>query len=205
MEEEGRATYRGYVILFAVISLVVGGVIGYFTPRAGKDSPPITVSTPLPTPTLLPTPTPHPLRVYVSGAVQNPAVYQLPRGSIVQDAIDAAGGPLSDADLARLNLALELRDQQQVHVPREGEADPPPAISGGESERMGVAGGAVNINTATANELETLPGIGEVTAQRIIDYRETNGPFETIEDIQDVSGIGPKTFEGMKDLITVGR
>jgi competence protein ComEA len=203
--EEGRATHRGYVILLVVLGLVVGGVIGYFTPRARKDSVPITVSTPLPTPTPRPTSTPHPLRVYVSGAVQNPAVYQLAAGSIVRDAVEAAGGPLSDADLTRLNLALELRDQQQVHVPREGEEAPPPAVSGGESEGVGAAGGPVNINTAAAEELETLPGIGEVTAQRIIDYREANGPFETIEDIQNVSGIGPKTFEGMRDLITVGR
>jgi competence protein ComEA len=202
--EEGRATHRGYVILLVVMGLVAGGVIGYFTPRSKRDNAPITISTPLPTSTPRPTSTPHPLRVYVSGAVQTPAVYQLAPGSIVQNAVDAAGGPLSDADLTRLNLALELRDQQQVHVPREGEAAPPPAVSGGESESAGAAGGLVNINTATAEELETLPGIGEVTAQRIIDYREANGPFETIEDIQNVSGIGPKTFEGMKDLITVG-
>jgi len=201
---EGRATHRGYVILLVVMGLVVGGVIGYFTPRAGKDGAPITISTPLPTPTPPPTSTPHPLRVYVSGAVQNPAVYQLAPSSIVQDAVDAAGGPLRDADLTRLNLALELRDQQQVHVPREGEEAPPPAVSGGESGAVGTTGDSININTATSGELETLPGIGEVTAQRIIDYREANGPFETIEDIQNVSGIGPKTFEGMKDLITVG-
>jgi competence protein ComEA len=88
-----------------------------------------------------------------------------------------------------------------VHVPREGEADPPPVISGGGSDGEGER---VPINTATADELETLPGIGKVTAQRIIEYREANGPFETIEEIQDVSGIGVKTFEGMRDLITAG-
>jgi len=201
--EEGRALHRGYIILFVAISLVVGGVIGYFTPRANKSSTPITISTPLPTPTSLPTSTPHPLRVYVSGAVHRPAVYEIAPGSIVRDAIEAAGGPLSNADLTRLNLALELRDQQRVHVPREGEVDPPSAVSGGASESVEAAGGPVNINTATAEELETLPGIGEVTAQRIIDYREANGPFETVEDIQNVSGIGPKTLEGMRDLITV--
>ena len=201
--EERRATHRGYVILLVVMGLVAGGVIGYFTPRAKRDDAPIAVSTPPPTPTPYPTATPPPLRVYVSGAVQNPAVYQLAPGSIVRDAVDAAGGPLSSADLTHLNLALELRDQQQVHVPREGEEAPPPAVSGRASESVGAAGGLVNINTATARELETLPGIGEVTAQRIIDYREANGPFEAIEDIQNVSGIGPKTFEALKDLVTL--
>jgi competence protein ComEA len=140
--------------------------------------------------------------VYVSGAVRSPAVCELPPGSIVQDAIDVAGGPASDADLACINLALELQDQQHVHVPREGEANPPPAISGGASHSEEVL---VNINTATTGELETLPGVGEVTAQRIIEHRRANGPFETIEDIQNVSGIGPKTFEGMRDMITVGQ
>jgi competence protein ComEA len=129
-------------------------------------------------------------------------VCELPRGSIVQDAIDAAGGPAHDADLACINLALELQDQQHIHVPREGEVNPPPPVSGGASR--GEDGFVVNINTATASELETLPGIGEVTAQRIVEYREANGPFETIEEIQNVSGIGPKTFEGMRDMLRVG-
>ncbi|MFW6115972.1 MAG: helix-hairpin-helix domain-containing protein [Chloroflexota bacterium] len=202
--EEGRATQRGYIILFSVLGLVVGGVIGYFTPRAPTSTVPITISTPVPTATPPPTPTPHPIRVYVSGAVQNPAVYGFPIGSIVQDAIDAAGGPLADADLTRINLALELRDQQQVYVPREGDPHPLPAVSGGQSETEGSTGGVININTATAKDLEALPGIGEVTAQRVIDYREANGPFETIEDIQNVAGIGPKTFEAIREMIAVG-
>lgn len=202
--EEGNAIHRGYVILFSVISLIIGGVIGYCTPRAARDRAPLTVSMPPATSTPLPTPTPAPIRVYISGAVRHPAVYVLQRGSIVEDALDVAGGTLPEADLARINLALELQDQQQVHVPQEGEVNPPPVISGGVSESAGVTGGIVNINTATAKELETLPGVGEVTARRIIDYREAHGPFETIEDIQNVPGIGVKTFEGIQDSIGVG-
>jgi len=201
--DQGAARYRGYIILCSVLSLIVGGVIGYFTPRP-QASTPIIVSTPLPTPTPLPTSTPLPIRVHVSGAVRQPAVYRLPPGSIVQEAVDAAGGPAPDADLERINLALELQDQQKVYVPRQGEANPPPSVSGGASGSGGSAGALVNINTATATELETLPRIGPVTAQRIIEYREANGPFEAIEDIQNVPGIGPATFEGLKDLITVG-
>jgi len=202
-DQETARYRRGHIILSTVLSLIVGVVIGYFAPHS-PSSAPIVVSTPVPTPTLFPTPTPAPIRVHVSGAVRQPAVYELPPGSIVQDAVDAAGGPASDADLDRINLALALQDQQQVYVPRQGETHPPPPVSGGEPGSGGPTGALVNINTATTVELETLPRIGPVTAQRIVEYREANGPFETIEDIQNVPGIGPVTFEGLKDLIAVG-
>ncbi len=202
--DQGTAQYhRGHIILCSVLGLIVGGVIGYFAPHP-PPSTPIVVSTPLPTPTPPPTPTLALIRVHVSGAVRQPAVYELPPGSIVQDAVDAAGGPASDADLSHINLALELRDQQQVYVPRQGETNPPPPVSGGEPGSGGPAGAMINVNTATAVELETLPRIGPVTAQRIVAYREANGLFEAVEDIQNVPGIGPATFEGLKDLITVG-
>jgi competence protein ComEA len=99
-----------------------------------------------------------------------------------------------------VNLAVELRDQQQVYIPRQGETVPmSPALSSG-----GAVIGPVNINTATAAELETLSGIGPKTAKTIVEYREANGPFETIEDIMNVPGIGEGTFEKIKDGITVG-
>ena len=199
--DQGAARYRGYIILCSVLSLIVGAVIGHFVTRP-QDSPPIIVSTPLPTLTPPPSPTPSPIRVHVAGAVHQPGVYQLPAGSIVQDAIDVAGGPASDADLDRINLAIELRDQQQVYVPREGETHSPPPISGGGGAAD--TGALVNINTATAAELETLPRIGPTMAGRILEYREANGPFKAIEDIQNVQGIGLTTFEGLRDLITVG-
>ena len=200
--EQGTAQHRGFIILCSVLSLIVGGVIGYFTPHPQVNTP-IVVSTPLPTPTPLHTPTPAPIRVHVSGAVCQPAVYELPTGSIVQDAVNVAGGPASDADLDHINLAVELRDQQQVYVPRQGETNPPPVISGGGAGDGEAVGALVNINTATAVELETLPRIGPATAQRILEYREANGSFEAIEDIQNVPGIGPATFEGFRDMITV--
>lgn len=196
--DRGAARYRAHVVIIcSVVSLILGGVIGYFT-RQPRQGTPIRISTPLPTLTPSPTSAPAPIRVYVSGAVRQPAVYRLPPGSIVQDALDAAGGPAADADLDRINLALELLDQQQVYVARQGETNPAPSVSGGESE-----GELVNINTAPVTELETLPGIGPVTAQSILEYREANGPFERIEDIQDVPGIGPATLEGIRDLIRV--
>ncbi len=201
--DQGTVPQRGYIILCSVISLIVGGVIGYFSPHPQENAP-VVVSTPLPTPTPFHTPTPALIRVHVSGAVLDPAVYELVVGSIVQDAVDAAGGPAADADLDHINLAVELNDQQQVYVPRQGETNPPPVISGGESDSGETAGAQVNINTATATELETLPRVGPATAQRILEYREENGPFATIEDIQNVSGIGPATFEGFREMIVAG-
>ena len=200
---QGTTQYRGAIVLCSVLGLIVGGVVGYFTPHP-QTTMPIVVSTPDPTATPLPAPTPAPIRVHVSGAVRQPAVYELPPGSIVQHAVAAAGGPSPDADLNGINLALELRDQQQVYVPCQGEANSPPPVSGGAPGGGGSAGALVDINAATAAELETLPRIGPTMAQRIIAYREANGPFAAIEDIQDVPGIGPATFEGLKDLITVG-
>ncbi len=198
MNQEGIARYRGYIVVCSVISLIVGGVVGYFTPRPQSNTP-IVVSTALPAATLFPPPAPSPIRVHVTGAVLAPGVYKLPEGSIVQGAVEAAGGPAADADLERINLAVELRDQQQVYVPRQGEENPPSLVSGGGDS----ATTPVNINTAMSAELETLPRIGPTTAQRIMEYREASGPFGTIEDIQNVPGIGPATFEGLKDLITV--
>jgi competence protein ComEA len=191
--------------MIAAAALLIGWYIFQDT-SAVKH--PIVVSTPIseatPTPTATATPTPAPLRVHVAGAVQEPGVYTLPPHAIVDDALQAAGGPTTDADLGHVNLAVELQDQQQVYILRQGEiVNPPPIISGSEGDPGSSSGGLVNINTATAAELETLPRVGPSTAQKIIAYRETNGPFSRIEDIQNVPGIGPATFDGLKDLITV--
>jgi competence protein ComEA len=181
------------LILSLIGLLIVGGVaallIRWQTPA------PIVIEPPLPTPT------PGPIRVYVSGAVAQPDVYELPAGSIAQDALSAAGGPASDADLNRINLAASLADGEQVYVPHIGEVPTPAPASPGGAESA--PAGPININTASQVELETLPGIGPSIAQRIIEYREANGPYPTIEAIQNVSGIGPSTFEQIKDLITV--
>jgi competence protein ComEA len=200
MSEGGERRNWRYTILFSVISLVVGGVIGYVGPGRPRAAP-IAISTPVPTATAAPTATPRPIRVYVSGAVREPAVVELPPGCILEEAIAAAGGARAEADLERINLALELQDQQHVYVPAQGEVGPPPVISGGSEG--GGAGSLVNLNTADAAALETLPRVGPATAERIIAHREANGPFEAIEELQDVPGIGPATFEGLKDLITV--
>jgi competence protein ComEA len=154
---------------------------------------------------LSPPPEAPPLAVYVSGAVAHPGMYELPQGSRVQDAIQAAGGALPQAMLESLNLAAPLEDGAQVYVLSENETGPPGATTGGFPSRSGevAAGSLVNINTATQEELEGLPGIGPTRARAIIAYREEHGPFPDIEAIQEVEGIGEGIFEEIKGLITV--
>lgn len=144
------------------------------------------------------TATPRPLRVYVSGAVRSPDVYTLPADSIVKDALIAAGGPTDDADLDRINLASPVSDGQHVYVPHLGEENP---VSYPSASRSG-DGYKININTADLNALESLPGIGPVLAQRILDYRHSHGPFSRPEEIMEVPGIGQATFDKIQDLIT---
>jgi len=154
--------------------------------------------------TLRPPPTEQPIVVQIAGAVPRPGVYALAKGSRVQDAISAAGGFLAEADKTGINLARALDDGEQLEVPyMEGSSPvlgtlPPAATEAPSSAEL------ININTASLAELDTLPGIGPTTAQKIVDYRNQNGPFLSKEDIINVSGIGPGTYERLKDLITVG-
>lgn len=153
---------------------------------------------------LLPPPTPPALTIHVSGAVVQPGVYTLPPGSRVTDAIRAAGGLLPEADSQALNLAAPLEDGLRLHAPRQGEA--PVSISPeSRSSNPALPGQQrININTASKEQLESLPGIGPVMAQAILDHRQAHGPFASAEAIQDVDGIGPVTYQAIRDLITVG-
>lgn len=151
---------------------------------------------------------PKDIVVYVTGAVKNPGVYNLKEGERVKDAIDMAGGSLPEADLLRLNLAQKLHDEDKLYVPKVGEIPDNELVqgssaAGGSAGISSSGGGKININTADLSTLDTLPGIGPATAQKIIDYRNQNGPFTSIEDIKNVSGIGDKKFEQIKDKIKV--
>jgi competence protein ComEA len=137
----------------------------------------------------LPPPKTQVIMVQVSGAVNAPGVYTLPRGSRVKDAIDVAQGVTEDADTEYLNLASLLQDGQRLHIP----ARQPPTAT---DKR-------VNVNTASQEELEALPGIGPEMAKRIIEYRKTSGGFATIDDLKNVSGIGDKVFMRLKPLVKV--
>ena len=208
---------RNRNIVFGLLSFLALVGVGIFYLRQPAQNPieivPVEASaTPLPTPTSLPTPTTAPVRVYITGAIENSDVYFLPQGSIIKDVIEAAGGFTPDADLERINQALELKDQQQIHIPRLGEEDPPPAVQGGQDsldsnenviDAAPTTNSLINLNTATLEQLDTLPGIGPVLGQRIIEYRESVDGFTAIEEITQVSGIGDATFTKIKDLITV--
>jgi competence protein ComEA len=158
------------------------------------------VAPPVPAPGGSPSPEVAPVLVDVAGWVRRPGVYRLPASARVIDALDAAGGARPGAELQALNLAAPLVDGTQILVPRQGEAPPAPAPG---AVAGAVPGALVNVNTATAAELETLPGIGEVTAQAIIDHRTENGPFTSVDQLLDVTGIGDVTLENIRDLVTV--
>jgi len=149
---------------------------------------------------LLPPPSPSPIRVHVTGAVVESGVYLLPPGSIIEDAIQAAGGSLPEADLSSINLAAPVLDGQQIYIAFHQESSSTLDISVSSISTPTVK---MNINTAKAPELEDLPGIGPSLAQEIIEYRQRNGPFSSIEDLLNVSGIGPAKLEQIKDLIVV--
>ena len=187
-----------YVLLGVMAGFVLAGVL-VFVSRAPEGEPII----------LEPAPTKAPLAVHVIGAVPRPGLYEFAEGARVQDAIDAAGGLLASANVDSLNLAELLEDGQQLNIPYQEGAAPTevsdtvvlPSSTQGPTPDPDVV--LVNINTATLEELDTLPGVGPTTAQKIIDYR-TNTPFSTIEDLMKVSGIGPSIFENLKLLIVVG-
>jgi competence protein ComEA len=148
-------------------------------------------------------PTDKPIVVHITGAVPRPGVYALPQGARIQDGISAAGGFLAEADKTNINLAQVLDDGEKLDIPYiEGGS---PVLTTPVPEVVTITTELININTASLAELDTLPGIGPTTAQKIIDYRTQNGPFINAEDIVNVSGIGPGTYERIKDLITVGQ
>ncbi len=151
-----------------------------------------------------------PALVHVAGAVVEPGVYEIESGGRVHAAIEAAGGPSSDADLDGLNLAAPVADGQRIYVPVAGEVDPATVPSGGPPGPEAVVGGIgadssgpIDLNTATAAQLETLPGIGPATAAAIIDDRDRHGPFATVADLERVPGIGPAKLAAIADRVTV--
>lgn len=184
----------------SVLKVLIGVIAGFLLAGALLVISRSPAGTPIP---LLPAPTKAPLVVQVMGAVPRPGVYEFPEGSRVRDAIDAAGGLLTDADVAAMNLAAPLEDGQQLDIPFVGGAVGTPLATIVATQVTPGAEDLININTATLEQLDALPGIGPTTAQKIIDYRTANGPFARIEDIMNVSGIGPATFDELKALISV--
>lgn len=186
-----RKTIVAFLIL--VIAMALSGVLLL---RSKPNSASITIHPPRPTDTPAPKPTREPILVYVTGAVANPEqLYTLPFGSRVSDVLEAAGGLTDDANQTSVNLAAIVRDGDQIHVS---------ATTGNAStsELATPSGGRiVRINSASQEELETLPGVGSVTAQRIIEYREQVGEFKDLADLDQVPGIGLRTLENLQDQV----
>ena len=181
----------GAIVVLVIAALAVTVAIGIFR---GAVAPVDDVIVDAPAASA--TPEVVELYVHVAGAVAAPGLYVLPAGSRVVDAIAAAGGFADDADPAAVNLAREVDDGEQLHVPRAGEAVP--SIAGSAQEN-----GLVDLNRADAALLETLPRIGPAMAERIIAWRDDNGGFTTVEDLLAVPGIGDKMLESLRDHVTV--
>ncbi|MGI9052685.1 MAG: helix-hairpin-helix domain-containing protein [Ilumatobacteraceae bacterium] len=190
-----------------IVVLVLGGWWLLRSPPASTEAglplaaaPPTIVAggvAPSPAPT---TTASGPILVHVAGAVAAPGVYELPAEARVGAAIAAAGGPVPQADPGSLNLAAALADGERVYVPVVGEAVPPPAAPSGASPTPSAP---LDLNRATAEELDVLPGVGPSTATAIVDHRAQNGPFASVEDLEAVRGIGPAKLDALRDLVRV--
>ncbi len=199
---EGLTARELAVYAIVALALLVAG--GAWVLRARPAGVPVTAE-----PAVEAGPSPEaeaeaPIIVHVAGMVRLPGVYQLGQGDRVIDAIELAGGERRGAALEALNLAAVLTDGQQILVPKRGSAPAagvPP--SGGSAPASGESASLVNVNTADATALDSLPGIGEVLAQRIIDHREAHGPFTSVDELVAVSGIGEVTLEELRPLVTV--
>ncbi|MBE2271681.1 MAG: ComEA family DNA-binding protein [Anaerolinea sp.] len=189
MNTQPRLTILSFVLLAVT---VIGAAVLLLLTRPAPAQITIVPPAPTATATLLPD-----IEIYVTGAVSQPnSLITLPHGSRVSDALAAVGGAASNADLARLNLAAILHDGDQVHVFAVGEISAPVTLA---TPQGGVV--IVYINTATLEELETLPGVGAVLAQRIIDYRESVGRFNSMADLDAVEGIGAALMDQLEGLI----
>jgi competence protein ComEA len=198
--ERGRNWLAGVLIVASL-----GAAVGLAYPLLQRPSvPPVQLVSNAPAGT----PAAVELQVHVTGAVEQPGLYAVAPGSRVADVVQAAGAA-ADADLDALNLAARLADGQRLVVPRQGE---PPAVGAAPASRGAARpapvatpapGSKLNLNAATATQLDTLPGIGPTLANRIVDYRARNGPFRAPEQLRDAKLIPAATYERIKDLVTV--
>ena len=196
-EIAGRRIDTGLIAL-AVGVLVVGGLLVWSRKPAAAIAPPATA--PVPAAASPSAPAPEELLVHVAGAVMRPGLYALPAGSRVADAIEAAGGATRRADLDLLNLAEPLVDGNKVGVLERGAESPAPVSVPAAS---GAPAGVVALNSADQAALETIPGIGPVTAAAILAYRDEAGPFSSVAQLLEIDGIGPATLESLRPYVTL--
>ena len=177
--------------LLLLVVLVLGGrlLLHAGTPPAAQPLPPVPVEPPKPTAVV----------VHVVGAVRRAGLYRLRQGDRVADALARAGGATRHADLSLVNLAALVSDGEQVVVPRRGAAGV--GAAGGAAGATGVSTGPVHLNGATLEQLDALPGVGPVTAQRILDYRAKHGAFGSVDELDAIPGIGPARLDQLRDLV----
>jgi competence protein ComEA len=182
---------RRRVLAVGVVVLLVLGGAGKLLLRPARPA--------VPPPVRIATPVPHPsaprLFVNVVGAVRRPGLYRLKDGSRVADAVIRAGGPTPKAQIELLNLAARIADGEQIVVPRRGFGGAAAAPGGA------VPAGPVHLNSATLEQLDTLPGVGPVTAQKILDYRQQHGAFGSVDELDAIAGIGPARLEQLRGLV----
>ena len=205
-----NSLFQTIIGLFLGLFLGVGGI----TMTNQTRPAPIAIIPPAPTATQGPTVTPKPILVYINGAVARAGIYELPPESRLNQLLELAGGLDESAYQQGVNLALILQDGQQIYIRTQDEVAINPqagVVLGSENEKDEIDSAEsapntakININTASKEELEEIPGVGPSTADKILTYREENGLFTFIEDIMNVTGIGEGKFEKMKDIITIG-
>jgi competence protein ComEA len=192
--------YRPYLAMSFLFLIVLLGTI--FVLRRPEP-----VAMTIITPTPRPTPTLAMVLVDVRGAVAKPGVYSLPSGSRVQDALALAGDVSNGAETRGINLARKLNDGEQLYIPTASEATAAPLATTSKGDKAPTPTktplGKINLNTATIEQLDVLPGIGPAIAERIVEYRTQNGGFKQVEDLKKVRGIGDVLFNQVKDFITV--
>jgi len=209
------ATAAGGAVLAVAVLVAVGlSFLGAASPapkltlpRAEPGSAPVD-GAPAPAPSGVPGPAASPVTVtvHVAGQVASPGVYAVPAGGRVADAVIAAGGTASEADVEQLNLAARLTDGERIYVPKKGEAPPvvaTPAPASGGAKPGAAPIGPVDLNTATAEQLEALPGVGPATSKAILAYRSSRGRFRSVTELLEVPGIGPAKLESLRPLVKV--
>ena len=178
------------VLVVAAVAAVAGAVLVIVKLPPKQDGFDIALPSATPSPESKP-------RVYISGAVRFPGVYSVHDGDRLAQVVEAAGGAVPDADLDVVNLAARVKDEDHWHIPRLGDSIQARVTQGSGTSTK------IDVNSADAELLKSLPGIGDVKAQSIVDYRETNGPFSSVEGLLDIHGIGPATLDAIRDLVEV--
>jgi competence protein ComEA len=187
------------------VAVVLAGVLGLFLFHRPQPRPELRLprAEAEAAPAASPSTTTGEVVVHVAGAVARPGVVRLAGPGRVIDAIAAAGGPSPDADLNLINLAAKVADGDRVYLPRRGEAPPPAPTTGGPAGSATASSGPVDLNSATPEQLDALPGVGPATAKAIVDYRTRHGRFRTVDDLLSVTGIGPAKLANLKSLVRV--